>query len=116
MTSEYVLLRRGAIVVARETWAGRIHNLIVTKENSATDWVIARLANNDSGVPEWFALELSHRTPTSMAMYNLLRDARAAGESVRLVVNRDNSVSPDWQRAIVVAVEAPKLAERQEFN
>jgi hypothetical protein len=93
----------------RQTWVGRVENLIVTKENSATDWVIARLSNDDAGAPDWFALELSHHTPTSLAIYNLLRDARRSGESVRIVVNRDDEVSPDWQRAVVLAVESPRL-------
>jgi hypothetical protein len=96
----------------RQTWVGRVENLIVTKENSATDWVIARLSNDDAGAPDWFALELSHRTPTSLAIYNLLRDARESGESVRVVVNREVEPDwplPDWQRAVVVAVESPRL-------
>jgi hypothetical protein len=93
----------------RETWVGKVENLVVTKENSATDWVIVRLSNSNSKAPEWYALELSHRTPTSMAIYNLLRDAMKSGESVRIVVNRDNSASPDWQRATILAVESPRL-------
>ena len=93
----------------RETWVGKVENLVVTKENSATDWVIVRLSNSDSNAPNWYALELSHRTPTSMAIYNVLRDAMKSGESVRIVVNRDNSASPDWQRATILAVESPRL-------
>jgi len=100
-------------MVDRQTWVGRVENLIVTKENSATDWVIARLSNDDAGAPDWFALELAHRTPTSLAIYNLLRDARRSGESVRIVVKREepdsDSPAPDWQRAVVVAVESPPL-------
>ena len=34
----------------RETRVGKVENLIVTKENSATDWVIARLSNDDANV------------------------------------------------------------------
>ena len=93
----------------RETWTGKVENLVVTKENSATDWVIAHLSNSDSNAPNWYALELSHRTPTSMAIYNLLRDAMKSGELVRIVVNRDNSASRDWQRATILAVESPQL-------
>lgn len=99
----------------RETWVGRVEHLVVTKENSATDWVVAALSNNDPGAPEWYALELSHRTPTSMALFNVLRDAQGRGDSVRLVVNRDDSVAPSWQRAVVVAVESPRLPQAQRF-
>jgi hypothetical protein len=95
---------------------GQVENLIVTKEGASTDWVVARLANNSPNAPDWFALELSHRTPTSMALFNLLRDAKNSNESVRLVVNRDESVSPAWKRAVVVAVEYPKLASSVEFR
>lgn len=88
----------------------------MTKEDASTDWVVARLASNSTNAPDWFALELSHRTPTSMVMFNLLRDAKNSSESVRLVVNRDESVSPAWKRAVVVAVECPKLASSAEFR
>lgn len=93
----------------RETWVGRVENLVATKETSATDWVIARLSNTSAKAPDWYALELSHRTPTSMAIYNLLRDAMKSGELVRIVVNRDSTVSRDWQRATILAVESPQL-------
>lgn len=92
-----------------QKWAGRVENLIVTKENGGTDWVIVRLSNNNPKAPEWYALELSHRTPTSMAVYNLLRDAMKSEQAVRLVVNRNKSAAPDWQEAIILAVESPRL-------
>lgn len=95
----------------RQTWVGSVENLIVTKENSATDWVIARLSNTDPDAPAWYALELSHRTPTSMAIYNLLRDAMASGAAVRMVVKRDDTVAPNWQRAVILAVESPRLPQ-----
>jgi hypothetical protein len=102
----------------RETWVGKVESLVVTKENSVADWVIARLSNSDSNAPNWYALELSHRTPTSMAIYNLLRDAMKSGESVRIVVNRDPTASPDWQQAIIMAVESPRLPNNnlKQFN
>lgn len=103
----------GKNVMARETWVGKIKNLVVTKENSATDWVIARTSNNSA--PAWFALELSHRTPTSMAIYNQMRDAMRSGQSVRFIVQRDSS-RPVWQQATILAVESPRLPFRMEFN
>ena len=95
--------------MSRQNWVGKVENLVVTTENSGTDWAIVRLNNSSGGVPEWFALELSHRTPTSMAMFNLLRDAAGSSESVRIVVNRRAGHEPDWQEAIVLAVESPHL-------
>jgi hypothetical protein len=102
--------------VERENWVGKVENLVVTKEGSATDWVIARLSNDSADAPDWFALELSHRTPTSMAIYNLLRDAKSAGEPVRLVVTRDKGLSPDWQQAIIIAAEFPRLPSPKTFQ
>jgi hypothetical protein len=93
----------------RQNWVGKIENLVITKSDAKTDWVVARIANSSLNAPRWFALELSHRTPTSMAMFNLLRDAARSDEPVRLAVDRDVDASPDWQEAVVIAVESPRL-------
>ncbi len=98
----------------RETWVGRVENLVVTKENSNTDWVIVKLSNSSRRAPKWYSLDLSQRTPTSMAMLNIFRDAHTAGHSVRLVINRNPSADPSWQEATIIGVEAPALPD--EFN
>lgn len=101
----------------RETWVGKIRSLIVTKENSENDWVVVHLPHRSTRAPKWFALDLSHRTPTSMAIYNQLRDAKTAGSSVRLTVLRESRAKA-WQEAIIVAVEDPALprADFERFN
>jgi len=102
----------------RETWVGRVENIVVTKENSAADWVVVRLSNRSHNAPNWYSLDLSHRTPTSMAIYNQLRDARKAGSSIRLTVNRMYNSNPDWQEAVIIAIEDPALPSTafQKFN
>jgi hypothetical protein len=101
----------------RQLWVGKVVNLVVTKENEETDWVVVRFAGKPrKNEPKWYALELSHRTPTSLAIFNILRDAMKSGRPVRLVVNRNNSPDVDWQDAVIVGVESPRLARREDFR
>jgi len=104
--------------MTRETWIGRVDGLAITKENSDSDWVIVRMNHSSSNAPRWYALDLSQRTPTSMAMYNQLRDAQKARTVIRLTVQRNRSRNPSWQESLIIAIEDPAFpsAGYQRFN
>ncbi len=94
--------------MARETWAGKVVNLVATTQNAKADWVIVKLSNTNRKAPRWYALELTRRTPTALAQLNLLRDAQGSGKSVRLLVDRDKR-RRFWREALILAVEYPRL-------